>query len=83
MDLGIWVDERTGQFPHVRTVGAGAPPGRSACALLMNLRVLVSSSESATTRMPSSGEPRLGMLEHAELCDAVRAPRAAIESTTR
>jgi hypothetical protein len=21
--LGIWVDERTGQFPHVRTVGAG------------------------------------------------------------
>jgi hypothetical protein len=49
----------------------------------MNLRVLVSSSESATTRMPSSGEPRLGMLEHAELCDAVGAPRAAIESTTR
>ena len=82
MDLGIWVDERTGQFPHVRTVGAGAHrEGRPVPADEPSRARLV--ERSATTRMPSSGEPRLGMLEHAELCDAVGAPRAAIESTTR
>ena len=68
-----------------RTCGPSAlgPTGKVDPCLLMNLRVLVSSSESATTRMPSSGEPRLGMPEHGALCDAVGAPRAAVESTTR
>jgi len=68
-----------------RTCGPSAlgPTGKVDPCVLMNLRVLVSSSESATIRMPSSGEPRLGMREHAELCDAVAALRAAVESTTR